>query len=285
MSTRHASNPRGVALVAVLWIVAALSIMVTGLSQAVRSEIRTVTAVRQTVAATALAQAALQLTLQRLKTPAPATNRIIRTQVAFEGQTIAVDIMPLNGLLDINNAPAPLVTQLLITAGGLALPQATALTQAIVDARTAKDTRGRPIGFEAVEDLMRVTGLDYSLYAKIFGLVSADLGGGRINPMAAPLPVLLVLAEGDAVKAANFARQRDAGQTNPDTTVFNGQYLDASNSSRLRIEVRVPLAGNDGQLIHTSIVSLSDDTVQGLPWKIHYSNQRAEARPTSAPPP
>lgn len=279
----HRQNPQGVALVAVLWMVAALSLMVTGLSQAVRSEIRTVTTARQTVAATASAQAALQLTLQQLKVLVPPPSKTLRTQVTFEGQTLAVETMPLNGLIDINNAPAALLTLTFNTAGRLDMPSATALAQATIDTRSTKDTRGRPLGFESIEDLMRVPGMNYPLYASIAPLVTADLqSGGRVNPMAAPLPVLMVLAEGNAANAANFASQRAAGQTNPDTTLLDGQYLEASSTLRLRIEVRVPL-GRSGQLVRTSIVSLSDDTAQGLPWRIYYSYQRTEAPAPSAP--
>ena len=45
---------RGLALVAVLWIVAALAVMVTSLSHAVRQEVRAVSTSRQALAAEAL---------------------------------------------------------------------------------------------------------------------------------------------------------------------------------------------------------------------------------------
>jgi len=279
----YRQNTRGVALVAVLWIVAALSLMVTGLSQAVRSEIRTITTTRQTVVATAIAQAAIQLALQKLKVLAPLPNKVIQIQVTFEGQTLAVEAMPLNGLIDINNAPGALLALLYNTAGHLDMTSATALAQNTTDTRSIQDTRGRPLGFESIEDLMRVPGMSYPLYASIAPLVTADSrSGGRVNPLAAPLPVLAVLAEGNVTNAANFVNQREAGETNPDTTLLNGQYLDTSSSTRMRLEVRVPLSGS-GQLVRTSIINLSDNRAQGLPWRIYYSYQRTESPTPSAP--
>ena len=57
---------QGVALIAVLWIVAAMAIAVTGMTHAVRNEIRTVTAARSSVESQALGEAAIALALQKM---------------------------------------------------------------------------------------------------------------------------------------------------------------------------------------------------------------------------
>ena len=61
-----AGRNRGMALVAVLWIVAALSILVTGMVKAQRDEIRLVASARQTVQGHAMANAAIQMVLQAM---------------------------------------------------------------------------------------------------------------------------------------------------------------------------------------------------------------------------
>ena len=64
MRIKNCRTYNGLALVAVLWIVAALSIMVTGAMHSVRSELRLVSHVRQSVEAAAKGEAAMQLVLQ-----------------------------------------------------------------------------------------------------------------------------------------------------------------------------------------------------------------------------
>ncbi|MCB2038693.1 MAG: general secretion pathway protein GspK, partial [Ottowia sp.] len=60
------SRGRGMALVAVLWIVAALSVMATGLTATVKDQIQAVSAERQGVEAEAIGDAAIDLVLQQL---------------------------------------------------------------------------------------------------------------------------------------------------------------------------------------------------------------------------
>ena len=66
---RHTQKVKehGVALLAVLWLVAALSIMLTGLQYAVRGEIRVANQVRKSVVSNGLADAAIRLTLRELE--------------------------------------------------------------------------------------------------------------------------------------------------------------------------------------------------------------------------
>ena len=61
---------RGLALVMVLWIVAALSLFVVGMSQAVRQQVKTTASLTEQVRARALAEGAIALALQRWITPA-----------------------------------------------------------------------------------------------------------------------------------------------------------------------------------------------------------------------
>ena len=63
---QHTAPARGLALIAVLWIVAALAIGVTGLTQSVRSETRTLIAQRQQLQARALGEAAIALAVRQL---------------------------------------------------------------------------------------------------------------------------------------------------------------------------------------------------------------------------
>ena len=266
---------RGVALIAVLWIVAALSIIVTGLVQAQRDEIRTVSTARQALEASALGNAAIQLVLQRLAASQEPVTRLSRIEVMYESRALTVEVMPLNGLIDPNRAPDGLLAALFSVAGGLDGARAAALAQAVAAARTAVAGARGPT-FEAPEDLLQVPGIDYDLYARLARLLTTDAGGsGLVNAMAAPPEVLLVLAQGNAAEAARIAADRDALRPGIDTTRLNAAFLDASVSRRWRLQARVPMA--DGRVARvTRSVQLTPGPVSPAPWRILQADQRFE---------
>ena len=83
---RHA----GMALIAVLWIVAALSVMVIGLSGSVRQQIRIAGAQRDQVSGQAVAEAAMALALQTMAASQERAAGVVNVQVSYGGQTIGV---------------------------------------------------------------------------------------------------------------------------------------------------------------------------------------------------
>lgn len=275
LNQRTASS-RGVALIAVLWIVAALTIIVVGISRTVRDEVHLVSAERQRVIAAALGDAAIHLVLQGMVSQPTPVNRLTYVDVAYRGVPIRVQIMPLNGLIDINRAAAALLGRLYEVAGGLAPEAAQSLAQTTIETRERKGALGRSERFESIEDLLRVQGVDYGLYAKLTGFVTADaLGGGRVNPMAAPEAVLVVLANGDAVVAGRIARARELGQDGIDTTALDASFTDTSSVRRYRIEARVPL--EDGAWLRSSrTVDLGSGMREGMPWRTFYTERSLE---------
>ena len=270
---------RGLALIAVLWTVAALSIIVTGVVQTVRNEVQLVTATRQTTVAGALGDAAIQLVLQELVTRTTRPSQLEIVNVSYQGQDITVQVMPLNGLIDINKAPEPLLASLYTVAAGLAPDAAAALAQATVETRTRKEGSRPEEGFEANEDLLRVPGLTYTAYANIARLITASQpGSGRVNPMAAPEGVLTVLAGGDVARAHRIAADRDAGIAGIDTTTLATAFIDRSTTQRFRLQARVPLPDGMAVLISRS-VDMNSDTDSGLPWRTFQVEQQMDAAP------
>lgn len=193
---RPVAAPRGMALVAVLWIVAALSILVIGVSTTVRQQIQLVGLQRDAATGQALGEAANALVLQQLQAtrnrPAAATT----VTVDYAGLSIQVQLMPLGGLIALNGITPDQMAAVLQFAGGLPAGPARDLAGTVVDwgnGRFQGDpagaalARAAPRQFEAVEDLMLVPGFDYGLYARVAPLLSADLDAGtRVNPAAAP---------------------------------------------------------------------------------------------------
>ncbi|HEY0201885.1 MAG TPA: type II secretion system protein GspK [Burkholderiaceae bacterium] len=271
------------ALIAVLWMVAALSIIVTSLSQAVRSEARLTSSERQIVTAGAQGDAAIQMVLQEMAANGNGLNRQTTVQSSYRGQSIQVEISPLNGLVDINRAPEPLLANLLTYAGGIPPANASALAHAMVEWRSAKSALGRPRDFEALEDLLQVPGFDYDLYASIAPLATADRpGSGRVNPMAAPEGVLAILGNGNAARASGIAAARDAGQIGIDTTTLDGNFIDNTATKRFRLQARVPLQ-DGGAVVIARSVTLGTSAQDGLPWQTFRTEQHLE--PAQARPP
>lgn len=271
---KHVDNKRrascGLALVAVLWIVAAMGLIVTGVVKSLRTEIVSSGHQRLWLQSMTQADAAILLALQKLyaqtSSALPPTQAI---HVSFSGQEHLVMINSLNGLIDINNAEAPLLAQLFAVAGGLNAENAQALAQATVQIREAPNPRGVQSKFDATEDLLGVPGISYDLYVIIQKLITADLkdGSGRVNPMAAPLQVLEVLTGGDAYRAAALYANRNSPLTGMDTTVLNPAFIDTSVSSSLRLEVSIPVEAGS---ILTRIWDVlgAEDRRTGLPWRI-----------------
>ena len=277
---------KGVALIAVLWLVAAMSLIITGIVQSVRSEIRTAGVQRQSVTANALADAGILLALQSLqvqqKEPGAAIQLI---PVQFEGLGSQVSVQPLNGLIDINNATPLLLADLFRHAGGLNADAAQAMAQATVESRQFKNGKGVTQGFEAIEDLLRVPKMTYDLYVKVAGLVTADLkdGSGRVNALAAPVGVLQVLTGGDVSRAASLAARRTADLNVMDTSFLKPEHIEMAPSRTLRLQVQVDLP--DGAAAQRAwVVYWGTDPRSGLPWRVLATQQSMQRSPFSPSP-
>jgi len=264
------------ALIAVLWIVAALSLLVIGVSDTVRQQIRVVGTERDQVTGQALGEAAVALVLQQLQTLPERPRGIVTTAVPYAGVSIEVELAPLNGLISLNGAPPELLASLLQVAGGVPAGRAQALAAALVDWRdgrpeldpAADPAARRPRRFEAAEDLLLVPGVDYGLYARLAPLVSADLTGmAGVNPEAAPPGVLAVLAQGRDGVAQQYLRQRASGQPGADTSGFNPAFIATGGTSLYRLTANVPLEA--GKMLHlVQDVALVAGASRGAPWRV-----------------
>lgn len=274
----------GMALIAVLWIVAALSIMVIGLSGTVRQQVQIAGAQRDQVSGQAVAEAALALALQALAAGSEQRQPgIVTVQVPYGGYQVAVEIAPLNGLISLNGAGVPLLTALLQFGGGLDAGRAQALAHELVAWRDGRpDVDPTAVGaaaaqarrFEAPEDLLLVPGVDYALYARIASLVTADLtGGDQVNPLAAPPEVLAVLAQGNTGRVAAYLNQRGPEQGSADATGLRADLVGGGGTDLYRLQARVPL--DEGKiLLLTRDVALGAQYGRTGPWRVLRSDRR-----------
>lgn len=272
------TTQQGMALVAVLWIVAALSVMAMGLSQSARQEIQMASTARQLIMGEALGEAAIYLALQEILTGTDPIGQLTTGEVSYQGHAIQVQVLPLNGLIDLNNAPEALLASLFEYAGGVASQNAEALAKTVIETRDKKDSLNAKQNFAAIEDLLRVPDINYDLYAKIRSLVTVNAGGsGRINPKAAPEGVLMVLAQGNPGLVANLMDRRDSKDIGMDTSALNGMFLDASITQNFMFQAKVALA-DGGWVVTSRSIRLGDGIKQGLPWRILHTESRLQTQ-------
>ena len=267
---RLQSPQGGMALLAVLWVVAAVALAVTGIVQMVRNEIKTAGLQRQIVIAGARADAFVLLALQNMQVSLRQPGNNPQTlMVRFEGEDSTVSVMPLNGLIDINAASVKLLAETYRYAGGLSQQDAQILAQATLETRQIKNSKGVRQNFDASEDLLQVPGMTYNLYANLADIVTADLrnGTGRVNPLAAPQGVLQILTGGNIARAAALAAQRNLDVKAMDTSFFDPELVDMASTSNLRLQTQVALP-SDGFLQKTWLVNWGADPRSGLPWQV-----------------
>jgi len=259
---------RGVALLAVLWLVAALSVMLGGLQQVVRGEIRFASQARYGVISNSLGDAAIRLTLQELAAEKNKPIQAIRTKpLSIFGAVVTVTITPLNGLIDLNNASPNLLADALEYLGLISKPEAQRLALTIVETREAKTPDGYAMKFHAIEDLLKVPGVTYDVYAKIKSCLTTDLlGSGRINPLGASLDTLVVLTQGNRARAQQLFKSRRSNPESMDTTTLTAEHIQTGATSNLMLSAITTLPDNT-HLMRTWRVNIAAPTY-GLPWRV-----------------
>jgi len=287
---------QGLALVAVLWIAAALMITATGVVYAVRGEVRSVASFREMALAGAVGDAGVLLVARELVASPKQEGRLQQYDTQFEQSAVSVRVVPLTGLIDLNAAAEPMLTDLIAVAGGVERSQAAPLAQRIIDWRDADEqphpqgaedaayaaagspfrTRGGP--FESPEDLLQVLGIDYDLYSRLRPLITVHFrGAGRVDPAAAPLSVLRVLASGNEQIALDYANAREASGALADTTRFPVAYIARAQTPRYLIEAAVHLS-NGARLVTRKVLDLAT-AADGLPWQTLWAERVVEPTP------
>lgn len=268
MATRSNARPMaGVALLLVLWCTAALAVLVTGMVGTQRTETRLAAAARARVEASAAGRAAIEQVVQQVVGSATPVDRLHRRWVTFDGQTLAVDVLPMSGLIDLTKAPASLLTDLFVYAGGVPESVASRLAADVETRRQRKQPVGSPRDLEAAEELLAIEGFDMDLLGRIEGLVTVGgNGSGKVNPLCAPDGVLVVLARGDAAVSARFAAARDAGDPAIDATGFQVAHVDGATGSRFRFSAVVPRP-DGGQVVVVRDIDIHHPQAGGPPWR------------------
>lgn len=260
---RHAPA-RGLALVAVLWILAALAVAALGLSAWVRGEARH----RQTDSARLQAMAAAQTALVHVLAANPAAGLPIQSRqrwtVNVSGVPVQVEWTTAYTAVDINRAPVDLLQAVFLYVGGLSPDQAAYWAAAIVQARSDPALGGRA-AFDAVEDLLVRPGLPFPVWLSVQYALTVDSDDPAVDPYAVDDHFLIVLAQGDATRAASWMRARQTG-TALDLSTIPGPWLRLTPGNRWRAVARVP--AEQGVFVVTWFLVQGAPAADGLPWRL-----------------
>lgn len=242
----------GVALVVVMWLVAALSLLVSGLVATTRADLRGTQALKQFAVHAALGDGAIRLAASQLKV-APFVDRSLAFQFNLDGYELAVEVLPASAFVNLNSASIELLRDTLQFGADLPEAQAQVLAERIADWRDpdedplpggaerpayeAAGSRFRPRNgpFESVDDLIQVLGVNLELHDKLRGFLTTHGGASGVDPRFAPPAVLRVLAAGNAGVVERLLDARRAQDPVFDMTGLTQQHLAQTSSGPYRI--------------------------------------------------
>jgi general secretion pathway protein K len=248
---------RGVALVAVLWLVAALSVLGAAMSQVVRVDARIASNAFDRASARALLAGGLRLAAADVLADTGVEQGIRVRRYRIAEAHVHVEIVPALGLISLNAAPESLLFDLFKYGAGVSDAQAQRLTQGVVAWRGGSGAEENPADdveqpatpaqgarneyFMHPDDLSQVPGMSQAVHDKIATLLSLSLGaGGRVNPHAAPIGVLEVLTHGNTALANAIADERGgAAAERMDFAGLDSRHIVGAQSREYRLTARM----------------------------------------------
>ncbi|MDM7462910.1 MAG: hypothetical protein P3W95_004590 [Tepidimonas taiwanensis] len=264
MTGGRAVAVRGMALVAVLWMLAALSGAALGLSAWVRGEARQSQADVVRLQALAAAQSALVhvLAIESETGASPSARR--RWQGSIQDLPVQVDWTSAYAAIDINRAPQDLLQAAFRHGVGLPADLAARWAGAIVRARDDPALAGRS-AYDGVEDLLSRAGLPFAVWIAAQAFFTVDSDDAAVDPQAVDDELLIVLAQGDAARAAAYARARSTGAP-WDLSAIPGAWIRQAPGDRWRVVARVQADG--GTLEVVWVVAPNPSAGDGYPWRL-----------------
>jgi general secretion pathway protein K len=221
-------------------------------------EVRSVASIRESLQAKAACDAAINMVLKDVLANPEKYLRYQVVQGRFEEDPVAVEVVPVAGLVNLNLATVEMLEALFTHAGERPPEEARSIAQRILDWRDKDDlvrvggaeneqyiqaaspylARGGP--FEAEEDLLQVLGVDYALYGKVRDLVTTDYGyGGKVSLLGAPPAVLKALLGADVAAAADYFAAQASGASPELPPKFAVYFASPSAGSFYRLTARV----------------------------------------------
>ena len=241
----------------VLWFLAAMSLLVSGIVYEARADIKLAQAHSARAKATASGDGAIHLTMAALM----ANNAeqvegedILNARFVVGRHSVQVELVPVTGLIDLNSASREMLQALFELNADLAFGDAQRLADSVVMLRREK--------FHSPEDFLRVEGASRATLDSIRDSVHAgSTRGGRLDLQSAPQSVLQVVGKQNPERLAAVQEQKvNSGG--------NAQKKRRASGS-FRADARVTVG--DKVWLRRVWVSTEDAAEGALPWSISRS--------------
>ncbi|MFA5496324.1 MAG: hypothetical protein WC247_16285 [Porticoccaceae bacterium] len=275
-----AGRQRGVALAMLLWMLAALSLLVSGVVYQARTDVQLTALQRDQARTQAAATGAAHLLLRDLllarNDGSYGGSATFTARYTLGGLAITARAIPVSGLVDLNQAPAELLADLFHYTGRLSRDAAAQLAEALVERRQPAGLElglddhdaGNAIPLRVIEDLLRVPGMTRVVYDRVRTAIHTEPGGQPgVDPLAAPPGVLRTIAQGDD-RLVDFivdARQDGPADASQLPSGLNLEHLAAGMSTAYCLEIDVRL--DDGRMAQQRIWADMAGGANGLPWR------------------
>lgn len=295
---RAPGRPRGIALIAVLWIVMLLAVIAGSLTMLTRTELDLTRNLTLSAKAEALAEGGAYLAVNELLAP---TSTLLQLRghrewrVEAEAGSIDIAVSDVMGRIDLNTAE-PEVLAGLFTAAGAEPETAEILADRIVDWRDSDNTP-QPNGAEqadygdvdppivvgnapflAADEILRVPGMTMALWGRIADAVTVHSLRPGINPLYASPLALMALPGVESATVQEIVEIREE----TDQKTIGGIPAIAEIASMFPSEARPYLAGGSSNMYNVRVrVELAEGVVyvldavvemiptSGQPWQIH----------------
>lgn len=275
---------RGIALVAVLWILVLLATLVLGFVADARTNLRVVHNNSETARAGAIADAGVTLAILGAIDAAPTSpwrgDGHVHT-LPYGGGTIRVRIEDEDGKLDLNKTPIPRLRALLAILGA-ADPDRIANSieaerRAVIAAaqRSGKLGAAAPPAFFAIEELRQLPGMTPALYRRLAHFVTLYSGNPSVDSRVAPAEVLESMpgAQPSLIDETIALRKRAAADRR--------QGIDPKKALRVFTVISEGSTARGTRATHIATVSLtgiSDAPVEFLAWREGWPDDMGPAR-------
>ena len=300
-----ATRARGVALVAVLWVLVLLSVMAAGFLRDTSVETQTARNLMDNAEARALADAGVYRAVVGLMDRDPEARWQSDGRAypwTFGGGEVAISIFDEAGKVDLNRAPDDLVEGLFVALG--AEPEhARLLVHAIADFRDADDVaradgaedddyraaglawEAKDAAFATVAELEQVLGMTRALYELAAPHLTVHAGrGGRIDPSKASAVVLSAIpgitdAHIETLLDSRATAAEDDATQGATTIVGLKSYVARSRGRVVTIRVEA-LGGRGAVFVREAVLRLTPRGARPfeiLAWR--------QGRPAEPPPP
>jgi general secretion pathway protein K len=262
-------SQRGVALAIVVWFLAAMSLLVSGIVFQAKVDTRMAQLHAAKAKAVAAGDGAIQLMLANMQSGKPdgfdRAHRLPTMEFEIGDYPVTVHLVPVAGLIDLNGAAADILALLFIAQGGLDDADAQFLAGNVVKWRTVAGRKQAGTGrFAAIEDLLRVDGVTRTLLDGIRDSVAVSRKTqGAVDWSLAPASVLEVLALKNPGRASSMLNefQKRSGAGNK-----NNRLGSAAGASAGAYRLDAIVSVGDQQWLRRRWAS-AGKTAGGLPWR------------------